>query len=490
MTQSGGVAVFALIAVLAQAVFCGVNLPAAALGVAAPVSVVRMHPHVAKKKAKRISKTRPAVKKSKQSHKRRLSAKGKGRAARKPAKPLPSPVSLIPLLKSQVTAPGVVYKRYRGALNINVIDADLVQDTLQVRPLLSCFSCLTDVRQHARQSNAIAAINANYFKKDGTPLGTLIIDKEWVSGPLYDRVSMGITSSGYVKIDRVNLYGTLQTNNPLAPTIWVNNINQPRRTGSRLVVYTQRWGRYVRMAYAGTLLAVDRNGDVIDKSTQVMEIPWGGYVLSDSRQSPIANLQRGDKVSISWHTRPDNWDDVVQAVSGGPTLIKDNQLYLDLKDQQFKRSWTSSSITARTAAGVTANNHLLLVTIEGPHTLWDMAKFLHKLGAVEAMNLDGGGSTTMVVNGVTVTKNGNSYQRRVASALAIVAARRPAIKSPALAPDLIIDPIRPLQPEQNNAPQLEQQQPPSSQAEPVSSSSATSTTITAVAPAPTPVARD
>jgi uncharacterized protein YigE (DUF2233 family) len=434
MTQSGGVAIFALLALLLQTAFFGVIAPAEALGVAAPVPMVRMHPHMTTKAKKHTAKTSHIQSRKSHIAKRHpVSSKKRGRLAHHVNRPLVSPLSVIPLLSSKVMAPGVIYRQYRsGALSINVIDADLVQDTLQVRPVLACgcFNCLTEVRHHARQSNAIAAVNANYFKKDGTPLGTLIIDKEWVSGPLYDRVSMGITASGYVKIDRVNLYGTLQTSNPEAPSVWVNNINQPRRSGSRLIVYTQRWGRYVRMPYVGTLVAVDKNGEVIDKGTQVMEIPWGGYVLCDSRQSPVACLTKGDKVSISWHTRPDNWDDVVQAVSGGPMLIRNNQLYLDLKDEQFKHSWTSSSIKARTAAGVTADNHLLLVTIEGGHTLWDMAKFLHKLGAVEAMNLDGGGSTTMVVNGVTVTRNANAYQRRVASALAIVAGRKPAAAKP------------------------------------------------------------
>jgi hypothetical protein len=101
-------------------------------------------------------------------------------------------------------------------------------------------------------------------------------------------------------------------------------------------------------------------------------------------------------------------------------LIKDGHLYLDLKSENFRKSWTGAQIHARTAAGVTADNHLLLATIEGPHTLWDVAKFLHKLGAVDAMNLDGGGSTTMVVHGNTVTRNANSHQRHVASSIAVV----------------------------------------------------------------------
>jgi hypothetical protein len=111
---------------------------------------------------------------------------------------------------------------------------------------------------------------------------------------------------------------------------------------------------------------------------------------------------------------------VVQAVSGGPGLIRNGKLYVDLKDENFRKTWTSSSIHARTALGVTRNNHLILATIEGPHTLWDVAKMLQRLGCVDAMNLDGGGSTTMVINGNIVTRNRNSFQRRVAASLAVL----------------------------------------------------------------------
>jgi hypothetical protein len=131
-------------------------------------------------------------------------------------------------------------------------------------------------------------------------------------------------------------------------------------------------------------------------------------------------------VQVSWQTNPSNWSDVVEAVSGGPILVKDGQVYLDLKDENFRKNWTGSQIKARTAIGVTADHHLILATIEGPHTLWDFAKFLRQMGAVDAMNLDGGGSTTMVVQGKTVTRNANDNQRRVASSIVLVDLRNAA----------------------------------------------------------------
>lgn len=332
------------------------------------------------------------------------------------------PQTLAAKMAARTIAPGVTHKYYRGALTINLLDVDMVNSDVKVRPMLAGndFHQLKDVTDHARESRAIAAVNANYFKSNGTPLGTLIIDGEWVAGPLFDRVSMGFTRDGYVRIDRVNLFGIMRSSNPEVPTAWINNINQPRRTGSRFVAYTRRWGSYVQLPYDGVLVALDAQGNVIDTNSRSMGIPYGGYVLSDSKNGAISKLKRGDNVSIAWQTRPSAWSDVVNAVSGGPTLVKNGKVQLDLQQQHFTKRWTGSQIHARTAAGVTADNHLLLVTIEGPHTMWDLAKFLRDMGAVEALNLDGGGSTTMVVDGKAVTRGAKNSQRRVASSIVLV----------------------------------------------------------------------
>ncbi|MCC7529190.1 MAG: phosphodiester glycosidase family protein [Candidatus Melainabacteria bacterium] len=332
------------------------------------------------------------------------------------------PQTLADKMAARTIAPGVIHKYYRGALTINLLDVDMVNSDVKVRPMLAGndFHQLKDVTDHARESRAIAAVNANYFKSNGTPLGTLIIDGEWVAGPLFDRVSMGFTRDGYVRIDRVNLFGIMRSSNPEVPTAWINNINQPRRTGSRFVAYTRRWGSFVQLPYDGVLVAIDAQGNVTDTNPRSMGIPWGGYVLSDSKNGAISKLRRGDNVSIAWQTRPSAWSDVVNAVSGGPTLVKNGKVQLDLHQQHFTKRWTGAQIHARTAAGVTADNHLLLVTVEGPHTMWDLAKFLRDMGAVEALNLDGGGSTTMVVDGKAVTRGAKSSQRRVASSIVLV----------------------------------------------------------------------
>jgi len=328
-------------------------------------------------------------------------------------------------------AAGVTYKVYAGHPRINVVDVDMSKSPVKLRPVTAAytFSQLKDVREHARDSGAIAAINANYFKKDCVPLGTLMVDGEWISGPLFDRVALGFTEGGYARIARVGLHGTLSTSNPEHPELWINNVNQPHRTGSRCILYTRRWGDKVTFPYAGCLVAVDASGQVLDKAEKVMAIPYGGFVLADSKKSPIAALAPGELVHVRWQVSPAGWDNVKYAVSGGPLLLSDGKFAFDLKSEKFPVNWTGGQIVARTACGITADDHLILATFEGPHTLFDVAKFFLKLGCTEAMNLDGGGSTTMVVNGTTVTRNGSASQRHVAVALGVFSEEKARILS-------------------------------------------------------------
>lgn len=360
---------------------------------------------------------------SSRSQDRRRRRKGKP-VKEKPARPVVYlPQNYVDELKSHTLHlnDAVIYRNIKGPLSINLLDINLLNPRVKVRPILAgdSFNTLRDVSDDAKFTHALAAVNANYFKRSGTPLGTLIVDGEWIAGPLYDRVSLGISKDGTVQIDRVKFGGVLTTSNPDAPNIWVNNINQPRRSGCHLIAYTRRWGSFVRLDYNGCLVALDARGRVVDKNEREMTIPWGGMVLSDSKDAEISKLKAGDETNLCWRAQPDTWHDVNQAISGGPLLIRDGQLFVDLKDERFCNSWSGSHIRARTAAGVTADHHLLLVTIEGAHTLWDLAKFLQKMGAVDALNLDGGGSTTMVVNGATVTRASSAAERRVASAFGV-----------------------------------------------------------------------
>ncbi len=78
----------------------------------------------------------------------------------------------------------------------------------------------------------------------------------------------------------------------------------------------------------------------------------------------------------------------------------------------------------RTAAGRTADGALILMVVDGRQaesrgaTLDELATLMLDVGAVDALNLDGGGSSTLVVNGMLVNRPaGGTAEREVMSAL-------------------------------------------------------------------------
>ena len=111
-----------------------------------------------------------------------------------------------------------------------------------------------------------------------------------------------------------------------------------------------------------------------------------------------------DKVDITISTNP-KWENVKHIISGGPYLIRNGDIYIDAASQHLQ------SITGRnprTAIGYTADNDLILITADGREgssiglTLYELAVYMRQLGCINAINLDGGGSTVMYVKGQIV----------------------------------------------------------------------------------------
>mgnify|MGYP002528189054 CR=1 FL=1 len=92
-----------------------------------------------------------------------------------------------------------------------------------------------------------------------------------------------------------------------------------------------------------------------------------------------------------------DWKDVNHISSGGPFLVKDGDVYVDMTAEKLT---SIGGRNPRTAIGYTKDNNLILLTADGREgssiglTLNELAKLMKDLGCVNAMNLDGGGSST------------------------------------------------------------------------------------------------
>ena len=272
--------------------------------------------------------------------------------------------------------------------NINISPALAKQDNL---------SSKSGIKKIAQESNSIVAINGSFFKpQNGIPLGSLMIDGKLLTGPMYNRVAMGIFDDG-MKIERVELNATAENENY---SLKIDNINQPRMLSTYVLIYTREWGEYAPPSPQYGMQVAIKDGKIIEFSTNRLQIPDNGYVIVGPKEK-LLELSAQKTIEIKLNTNP-NWDGVKHIISGGPYLVKNGEIYVDVTEQKL------NSITGRnprTAIGITEDKNLVLITVDGREessvgmTLTELANFMKEIGCIEAMNLDGGGSSVMYVAG-------------------------------------------------------------------------------------------
>jgi len=292
---------------------------------------------------------------------------------------------------------------------------------------------LERVSETSRREKALAAVNGSFFQPNGTPLGALVIDQTVVSSPIYDRSAIFIDKDNQPYIDSVSVSSYFLLDEKRYN---ISEINCPQ-TGAGIIMYTPVWGEKTRTNTFGLELAIT-NSHIKAINTGNSDIPSNGYVLS-IRGPALENINYlakvGDEIStivniIPYNSSPKN---IIQLISGGPRLLKDSQPYVSKHEEKFQGD-VAKNRAARTAVGITKENKLLLVTIDGlPRhrrvdktsdsigaTLEELSSLMLSLGATNAMNLDGGSSSTMVINHKIVNQPCTGWERKVSNSLLVL----------------------------------------------------------------------
>lgn len=163
--------------------------------------------------------------------------------------------------------------------------------------------------------------------------------------------------------------------------------------------------------YSARVREVTTTGDAqLDSQTAVLSI---GPALT----AKVPSLKRGDTVQVILETVP-AMSGVETAIGGGPALIQNGKMM----------SWNGWVHVPhpRTAIGW-SKNQFFLVVVDGRQldvslgmTLPQLAKYMHDLGCEEAMNLDGGGSTTLWAFGAVRNSPSEGQERAAPNALVVV----------------------------------------------------------------------
>ena len=189
-------------------------------------------------------------------------------------------------------------------------------------------------------------------------------------------------------------------------------------------MFTVNWGE--KLDFEGDRIAISVKNNCIKKiSKGSIEIPPNGYILISNDNYVLNFLKKKDCLDVKWHSVPD-WSGINEAVSGGPYLIMDGNVFVDLENQKFKFA-KKETYAARSAVGIGKDEKLYLIAVDGKKNgysvglnLEELASFLKKLNLQDAINLDGGGSTTLVAGRKIINNLSEHHERKISNALLIL----------------------------------------------------------------------
>lgn len=313
-------------------------------------------------------------------------------------------------------APGGV-----GAWNVHALRVDMTRARLDVMRANDDAIALDTVSAIAGRANAIAAINGGYFRMSGDyrgdPTGTLQVDGAVFSEPDRERAAVGIVRDadgarlifGHVawraeleaggdimKVDGVN-----RARGPDDLVVFTPPFDATTRTDASGIEATVREGRVVEIHDMAGGRAIPRDGFVVSARGRARE--WVKRALTpDTRVTFSAGLRPARE------TAPGRWAEAEDVLGAGPKLVTAGRVDVTDRQEQMTPSF-ATDLHPRSAIAALADGRALLVVVDGRRppervglSLEDLARLLIDLGAVEAINLDGGGSTAMVVQGKVV----------------------------------------------------------------------------------------
>ncbi len=323
----------------------------------------------------------------------------------------------VPAQEYREVHPGVEYAQVSRIIdgknvNFNLLRLDLKKVRLDVVQAMDAAIGTETTSSLARRHNAVAAINAGFFRLDnsifaGDNVGYLTIDGYVWSEPTMERGAIGIINrrkKTEVFLDRWRFAGYLRLKSGDRPDVLMG-LNR-EINGDEVVAYTPAFGTLAPRT--GDVRLVIRKGRVVGECLDTCEIPKNGFVLvgNGARSNILKQLKTGDRVQTVWdivsknNAYPDNR--IEDAVAGVPLLIRDGKIDITWKEEEASKSFVETR-HPRTAVANLKDGKFLMLTADGRSEasagidLYDLADFLLELGAVDALNLDGGGSTTMVL---------------------------------------------------------------------------------------------
>src|SRR5215212_8296767 len=341
--------------------------------------------------------------------------------------------------------PGVSYDRIvrwtpAGPVVMYVVTAPKPQGLYRLTPLLSNGTIkgrerVSSMQRAASPQMTTVGVNGDFFSwTGGWPSGLLIRSGVVEHQSALGRAAVGVDASALLHADRVPWFGRWRG----PDGVWypVSQLNEPPRPNS-VALFTPVWGD-LTPAVKGTTVVLEPfppaapRADLTGTVAAIGDgdrtaIPSDGAVLvaRGTAARPLLQLPATTPVTVRIPL-PAEWSSVTDAVSAGPTLVKNGRPIFNAGEALTPAQLRGRD--PRTAIGQRADGGIVMLAVDGRRpgwsigiTNWDMAQALVQYGCVTGFALDSGGSTTVAFDGTVLNRPSDPRGERPVSDGLVVA---------------------------------------------------------------------
>lgn len=284
------------------------------------------------------------------------------------------------------------------------------------------------LEQEARARSCILATSGGFFlysepdieapSERGEPVGLMMNGAEVRRPPVFRRATLAQTTEGHFEIEPQGLEGCrfLLRGRPAS----ILAVNSPELIDHGAVAFTRAWTDPVP---AGPQFTVVGSQIIAVSEDKSLPIPLNGFVLRLADPGAILPPD-GGQFPLWLPEWRQNW---MSAMAGGPMLVAQGAPTLNLEIEDFTgtappRTFSGDetgdqNLLPRMAAGLDRQGRLYLVAVDGRDfhqalglSLGGLSELMIALGCYRAVNLDGGSSKRMVVQGKTVDHSSTDVQ--------------------------------------------------------------------------------
>lgn len=368
----------------------------------------------------------------------------------------------------EAVTPGVEYQRVvaDGVIS-HVVKVDLKSPGLRLRSIKAKGKETVHelaLRMDEGDTRVWAAINGDYYRPKtsaGLPFGVHVQDGRVLFAPMKrSAIGFGPDNEPTVEIVRMKARLTFASKGNREGARWTEiddiNVLESEITGRDGVYLFTPSFLGLKLGRAKGLIAVVESiapnlqvGDVcegkivrVESADADVDVPETGCLLffnGTSARQLAASIKPGHPVALKIDLPPITGD-VVQAIGGGPRIVRDGRAATELKNEDFDPVYAAeiSKRHPRSAVGYDrAKKALFLVMVEGRHddsrgmTFKELGEFLVRVGCHNGMAFDGGGSAGLYVGGkgmvsASMGKFNRPEDREVANALLVTTVKAPA----------------------------------------------------------------